>query len=98
MFIINKGKKEYFFNGKEGKIKIEEQHMKKKNLIRIGIAGVIGLLSLAGCDLIQHETDPEELDPSINQNECVYGPPPEDIFKPENNMNEDVYGPPEDME
>lgn len=66
--------------------------MKKRKLVRMGIAGAIGILSLVGCKLIQEEI--EEIDPSINQNECVYGPPPEDEFDPADNENEDVYGPP----
>lgn len=65
--------------------------MKKRNLIRIGLAGALGMIALAGCNLVKEEND--DFDPSINQNEDVYGPPIED-FDPSDNINEDVYGPP----
>lgn len=75
-------------------MKAGDKPMKKRKLIRIGLAGMMGMIALAGCNLLKQDEE-EEFDPAINQNECVYGPPyEEEEYDPSNNINEDVYGPP----
>ena len=72
-------------------------NMKKKRLVRLSLASVIGMIVLAGCNLMKNED--EEYDPRVNENEDVYGPPMEDEdFDASLNEQECVYGPPEFFE
>ncbi len=75
-----------------------------KRLTRRGFtaAGILaalgaGITVLPGCD-VSGCSNP--FDPSDNEIEGVYGPPPDedDSYQPEDNVEPPVYGPPEDFE